>query len=93
MSTIATTRDVYRDQPLLQSLEVQALFRGQLIGTRLLDEPGGTGGKARAGQYVIGATADADAPVAQEVIGGASLSLVTTWGRDFLVNVTPAMGG
>jgi hypothetical protein len=42
---------------------------------------------------VIGATAGADAPVAQEVIGGAALPLVTTWGQDYLVNVTPAMGG
>jgi hypothetical protein len=42
---------------------------------------------------VIGAAADADAPVAQEVIGGASLPLVTTWGQDYLVNVTPQMGG
>jgi len=92
MSTIATTTHVYRDKLLLQSLQVQALFRGQLIGTRLLDEPGAAG-KARTGQYVIGATAGVDAPVAQEVIGGASLPLVTTWGQDFLVNVTPAMGG
>jgi hypothetical protein len=93
MSTVATTRDVYRDDSLLQSLEVQTLLRGQLIGTRLLDEPGTAARKARPVQYVIGATAGADAPVAQEMIGGASLPLVTTWGQDYLVNVTPQMGG
>jgi len=92
MSTVATTRDVYRDDSLLQSLEVQTLLRGQLIGTRLLDEPGTAARKARPVQYVIGATAGADAPVAQEMIGGASLPLVTTWGQDYLVNVTPQMG-
>jgi hypothetical protein len=86
MFTVATTRHVYRD-------EVQALFRGQIIGTRLLDEPGDAGRKARPAQYVIGATAGADAPVAQEMIGGASLPLVTTWGQDYLVNVTPQMSG
>ncbi|HJX62867.1 MAG TPA: AgmX/PglI C-terminal domain-containing protein [Polyangia bacterium] len=36
---------------------------------------------------MIGATADADAPVAQEMIGGAWLPLVTTWGQDYVVNV------
>ena len=93
MSTIATTTDVYRDEPLLQSLEVQTLLRGQLIGTRLLDEPGGAGRRARPVQYVIGAAEDVDAPVAQEMIGGASLPLVTARGQDYLVNVTPQMGG
>jgi len=92
MSTVATTKHLYRDESLLQSLEVQAIFRGQIIGTRLLDEPG-AGKKARPAQYVIGAAADVDAPVGQEVIGGASLPLVTTWGQDYLVNVTPQMGG
>ena len=75
------------------TLEVQALFRGQLIATHHLDEPGGAGKRTRPAQYVIGATANANAPVAQEVIGGASLPLVTTWGEDYLVNVTPQMGG
>ena len=75
------------------TLEVQALFRGQLIATHHLDEPGSAGRRTRPEQYVIGATTDADAPVAQEVIGGASLPLVTTWGQDYLVNVTPQMGG
>ena len=104
MATVATARDVYRDKlpPYglgLESggntLEVQAHFRGQLIATHHLDETGGVGKRAgrSPAQYVIGATADADAPVAQEVIGGASLPLVTTWGQDYLVNVTPQMGG
>ena len=95
MATIATRTDVYRDRLPLQgnALEVQTLFRGQLIGTHHLDEPGGAGRRTRPVQYVIGATAEADAPVAQEVIGGASLPLVTTWGQDYLVNVTPQMGG
>ena len=102
MATIATRTDVYRaNLPphglglALEgdTLEVQTLFRGQLIGIRHLDEPGGAGRRTRPAQYVIGATAEADAPVAQEVIGGASLPLVTTWGQDYLVNVTPQMGG
>ena len=100
MATIATRTDVYRDKLPFHglgiepgdALEVQTIFRGQLIGTRHLDEPGGVRGR-RPAQYVIGATAEADAPVAQEVIGGASLPLVTTWGQDYLVNVTPQMGG
>ena len=71
MSTVATTRHVYRDESLLQSLEVQAIFRGQIIGTRLLDQPDGAAQKARPAQYVIGAAAGVDAPVGQEVIGGA----------------------
>ncbi len=88
MSTIATTRHVYpHTRPAYEgdALEIQALFRGQLIGTRHLQD-------AR-GRYVIGATADADAPVAQEIIGASSLPLVTPWGQDYLVNVTPRMGG
>jgi hypothetical protein len=102
MTTIATRTDVCRDKLPFhglgtetegQTLEVQAHFCGRLIATHLLDEPGGTGRRTRPAQYVIGATADADAPVAQEVIGGASLPLVTTWGQDYLVNVTPQMGG
>jgi len=104
MATVATKTDVYRDEfPPYglglahegDALEVQAHFRGQLIATHHLDEPGGAPGRGEKGrtQYVIGATADADAPVAQDVIGGASLPLVTTWGQDYLVNVTPQMGG
>ena len=104
MATVATARDVYRDNsPPCElglaregdTLEVQTHFRGQLIATHHLDETGGVGRRAGKGtaRYVIGATADADAPVAQEVIGGASLPLVTTWGQDYLVNVTPQMGG
>lgn len=89
MSTIATTRHVYASPPLHacegEALEVQALFHGQLIGTHHLQDA-----KSR---YVIGATADADAPVAQEVLGASSIPLVTSWGQDYLVNVTPRMGG
>lgn len=102
MATVATKTDVYRDKcppyglghlPEGDALEVQAHFRGLLIATHHLDEPGGAQAEKTRSQYVIGATAEADAPAAQEVIGGASLPLVTTWGQDYLVNVTPQMGG
>ena len=102
MATVATARDVYRERLLPHglgnltegdALEVQALFRGQLIATHHLDVPGSEGKAGSHARYVIGATAEADAPVAQEVIGGVSLPLVTTWGSDYLVNVTPQMGG
>jgi TonB family protein len=89
MSSIATTRHVYASAALPacegDALEVQALFHGQLIGTRHLHDA--------ESRYVIGATADADAPVAQEIIGSSSIPLVTSWGQDYLVNVTPKMGG
>jgi TonB family protein len=89
MSTIATTRHVYSSTALPafegDALEVQAHFHGQLIGTRHLQDA--------QSRYVIGATADADAPVAQEIIGADSIPLVTPWGQDYLVNVTPRMGG
>ena len=75
------------------TLEVQAHFRGRLIATHHLDDNAREGRGKRRAQYVIGATAEADAPVAQELIGGASLPLITTWGQDYLVNVTPQMGG
>ena len=88
MSPIATTRYVYpntRSACEGDALEVQALYHGQLIGTRHLQDA--------QSRYVIGATADADAPVAQDIIGASSLPLVTPWGQDYLVNVTPRMGG
>ena len=102
MATFATSRDVQQGSLPPWSwecptegdaLQVQALFRGQLISTRHLDEAGGPGRRKGRAQYLIGATAQADAPVSQEVIGGVSLPLVTSWGRDYLVHVTPQMGG
>ncbi|HEX7597893.1 MAG TPA: AgmX/PglI C-terminal domain-containing protein [Polyangia bacterium] len=102
MATVATTRDVYRDNLLPSgmglasegdTLEVQALFHGQLIGTRHLTESRGTGKKKVRAQYVIGAAANADAPVAPEMIGGEAMPLVTTWDQDYVVSVTPQMGG
>ena len=86
--SIATTRHVYsntRPNHEGDALEVQALYHGQLIGTRHLHDA--------QSRYVIGATADADAPVNQDIIGATSLPLVTPWGQDYLVNVTPRMGG
>jgi len=91
MATVATRTDVYRDNG--NTLQIQALFRGQLFGTRHM-EPGCGAARGRGpAQYVIGAIANADAPVGQDVIGGDSLPLITTWGNDYLVNVTPKMGG
>jgi TonB family protein len=43
--------------------------------------------------YIIGAGADADAPVAPEFTGGASHVLVKGQGHDLVVQVTPAMTG
>jgi TonB family protein len=43
--------------------------------------------------FVIGADANADAPVGTDFIGGSAFSLVSTTGSDFLVNVTPSMAG
>ena len=102
MSTAATMRNVYPDNHLPsglgldsegETLEVQALYHGQLIGTRHLEESAGFGKKKVRAQYVIGSAANADAPVAPEMIGGAALPLVTTWEQDYLVNVTPQMRG
>jgi hypothetical protein len=43
--------------------------------------------------FVIGADAKADAPVAAELIGRPAFPLVSATGADFLVNVTPGMSG
>jgi TonB family protein len=47
----------------------------------------------RRSRYLIGQSAEADAPAASEVIGGRDLPLVARWGAGFLVNVTPQMTG
>jgi TonB family protein len=54
---------------------------------------GGFGGLDRGSRYLIGESAEADAPAASDVIGGRDLPLVARWGAGFLVNVTPQMTG
>ena len=49
--------------------------------------------KAERPTYVIGADPEADAPVGQDYVGGATHTLVTPAGADFTVNVTPQMTG
>jgi TonB family protein len=81
------------------ALEVCASYHGVLIGTRLLSPDqsrkhlGGLGRLDRSSRYLIGESAEADAPAAREVIGGPDLPLVARWGAGFLVNVTPQMTG
>ena len=81
------------------ALEVCASYHGVLIGTRLLSPAasrrhlGGLGCLDRRSRYLIGQSAEADAPAASEVIGGRDLPLVARWGAGFLVNVTPQMTG
>ncbi len=81
------------------ALEVRASYNGVLIGTRLLSPAasrkhlGAFGGLDRGSRYLIGESAEADAPAASEVIGGPDLPLVARWGAGFLVNVTPQMTG
>ena len=91
MSTAAMTREIRPEHETLGPLEVRASYRGQLIGTRLLSiDP-----KARQSQvcYRIGAAPNTDAPAPMEAIGGLDLPLVTSFGQDFLVNVSPTMTG
>jgi TonB family protein len=81
------------------ALEVRASYKDVLIGTRLLSSAasrkrfGGSGGLDRRNRYLIGESAEADAPAPSEVIGGRDLPLVARWGAGFLVNVTPQMTG
>ena len=79
------------------ALEVRASYNDVLIGTRLLSPAasrfGGSGRLDRRNRYLIGESAEADAPAASEVIGGRDLPLVARWGAGFLVNVTPQMTG
>lgn len=84
---------------LTPALEVCASYQGVLIGTRLLSPVQsrkrfcGSGRLDRRNRYLIGESAEADAPAASELIGGRNLPLVARWGAGFLVNVTPQMTG
>ncbi|MBN2575533.1 MAG: AgmX/PglI C-terminal domain-containing protein [Deltaproteobacteria bacterium] len=81
------------------ALEVRALYRDVVIGTRFLadatpkrrlravtsPDPGTS--------YTIGESPGSDAPASSELLGCATLPLVTKWRGGFLVNVTPRMDG
>ncbi len=81
------------------ALEVRAVYNGVLIGASLLpeqalrrqDAPGVARGLRN--RYLIGPGAAAHAPAAGELLGGDALPLVSSWGRGFLVQVTPQMTG
>jgi hypothetical protein len=81
------------------ALEVQARYKGILIGTRFLaDEVPAKHRRTSQGfdprtNYVIGQSLHADAPAACEILGGTELPLVSRWREGFLVNVTPQMTG
>lgn len=96
MSTVATTRDIYPhflDQPGHSSVEVQARYRGVLIGTcHLVGQPRARRPDRRRG-YTVGAGPGVDAPAPVEVIGGEALPLLSPWSGGYLVNTTPAMRG
>ena len=111
MSTTTSTAreriDVPPDNPLTPgpyldghpALEVQASYRGVVIGTRFLaDEMPTKRRKATQGldprtHYVIGQSPNADAPVSCDLLGATELPLVSRWREGFLVNVTPRMTG
>jgi TonB family protein len=107
MNTAASKIDVRSDHPLTPgpylderpALEVQARYKGILIGTRFLSEempakrrrrPQGLDPQTN---YVIGQSPRADAPAACELLGSTELPLVSRWREGFLVNVTPQMTG
>jgi TonB family protein len=81
------------------ALEVQAAYKGVVIGTRLIRdaEPKrrlrAMHGPDPRTSYTIGESAAADAPAPSDVLGAATLPLVTRWGGGFLVNVNPRMTG
>lgn len=78
------------------ALAVSAAFHGVPIGARLLSAPGRGRRRTRPrGQtsYLIGDTADSDAPAPIALLGARNLPLVSTMGRGFVVNVTPGMTG
>lgn len=98
MSTVATTRNVYSpilEMPGAATVEVQARYRGVLIGTCHLDPVGRRRSRRsdRHRGYVIGAGPSVDAPASVDVIGGESLPLLTAWSGGYLLNTTPAMRG
>ena len=81
------------------ALEVRAVYKGVLIGTRFLSDAApkrrrrSVHGLHPATNYTIGQSQNADAPVASELLGAADMLLVAKWGGGFLVNVTPTMTG
>ena len=107
MNTAAARIEVRPDNPLTPgpylderpALEVQARYKGILIGTRFLsDEIPAKRSRTQQGldprtNYVIGQSPHADAPAPWELLGGTELPLVSRWGQGFLVNVTPQMTG
>jgi TonB family protein len=85
-----------------RAIEVQTLYRGVMIGSRCLSDPGRShraparsrrrrGGRER--DFVIGCQAGADAPVSTAYLATPSHRLVAAGGRDYAVNVTPQMTG
>ena len=84
------------------ALEVRASYNGVLIGTRLLSPAasrkhlGAFGGLDRGSRYLIGESAEADAPAASEVIGGGMTQVSTWWrrtiGRDWQDAKVRALG-
>jgi len=81
------------------ALEVRAVYKGVIIGTRFLSEAApkwrlrSVRGLDSATHYMIGQSSAADAPVASEILGGTDMPLISKWGGGFLVNVTPNMTG
>jgi TonB family protein len=104
----ATARtDVRPDNPLTPgpyldghpALEVQASYRGVVIGTRFLADENptkrrrATHGLDPRTNYVIGQSPHVDAPAPCDLLGATELPLVSRWREGFLVNVTPRMTG
>ena len=52
-----------------------------------------SGAASRAANFVIGSDADVDAPVSADFVPSSSHPLVAATGADYVVNVTPRMGG
>jgi hypothetical protein len=92
---IATSPDLPFDGP--PALEVRAIYRDVLIGTRLLPAVHPRrrlrAVRGRDTRYTVGASPSADAPVPIDVLGAPDLPLVTKWRGGFLLNVTPQMTG
>jgi len=92
-----TTPGPYLDGP--PALEVQASYRGVVIGTRFLAEEMPSRRRRAAqgidprGNYVIGQSPRVDAPASCDLLGATELPLVSRWREGFLVNVTPRMTG
>ena len=81
------------------ALEIQAAYRGVVIGTRLLSdsEPRHrlrpVRGRDPRTRYTIGESSSADAPAPSSLLGVPELPLVTRWGGGFLVSTSPRMTG